>query len=120
MPLLFSHSATFVPSLSMESACRAPPGATMIAEPVDSDASGRYTVSVGSLTFVAIRLPPLSMIDSGIDQFSEPGAFPGQSRNSSGAAPRAFRQIPSVRLSRTAVIAFIRVLSALGQYNDTP
>ena len=83
MPRSLSHSATLTPSLSNPSTRSAPPGAITAAAPVAIAASGRNTVSVGSLTFVMTRSPEGDLvIDSGIDQCSEPGALPGQRRSS--------------------------------------
>ncbi len=106
MPLLFSHSATRVPSASKDRACSAPPGATTIAAPFDFTASGRYTVRVGSLTFVATRLPPRLFMDSGTVQFSEPGALLGHSRSSTGSAAKALRQMPNVKRNRAKDAGF--------------
>src|SRR6185369_10119127 len=81
IPLLFSHSATFTPSLSKAKARSAPPGAITSAAPVERAGSGRNTVNVGSLTFATVRSPEGDFVTvSATDHDSEPGAFPGQSR----------------------------------------
>ena len=81
MPRSLSHSATLTPSLSKPSTRSAPPGAITAAAPVATLASGRNTVSVGSLTFAITRSPDGELVtDSGIDQCSEPGAPSGQRR----------------------------------------
>src|SRR6187455_901341 len=90
MPLLFNHSAALTPSLSKPRARSAPPGAMTIAAPVARAASGRNTVSVGSLTFEIVRPPAADDVaDSGTDQDSEPGALAGQRRISWDCAAAA-------------------------------
>src|SRR5688572_10730550 len=85
MPLRFSHCATLTPSPSHASRRRAPPGATTAAAPVAVAAGGRYTVTLGSLTFTIVRSPAGDVVVvSGIAQFSDPGALPGQRRISCG------------------------------------
>src|SRR5215212_8332988 len=56
-PLAASALATFDPSFSMERVRNPPPGATTTAAPDALDGSGRYGVSVATVTLRAKRLP---------------------------------------------------------------
>src|SRR5688572_5259574 len=107
-PLLFNHCATMPPTLSQPSSRSAPPGATTTAFPVAFPASGRNTVTVGSLTLVIVRSPVGEVVvTSGMAQASEPGALPGHSRISCGACATALLAIASSPILITARIKSI-------------
>src|SRR4030095_12664282 len=86
MPLLFSHCATLMPSLSHANARKAPPGATTTAAPAATAGEGRNSVTLGSLTLAIVRSPAGGVVVvSATVHVSAPGALPGQRRITWGA-----------------------------------
>src|SRR4051794_4295923 len=89
----------------MESHRKPPPGQMIIAVPFATEASGRYTLRVGRVTFAMRRVPSCGLLISVSSYFqvSEPGATPGQIGTTFASAPNV---TAAARMGRILEIDF--------------